>query len=79
MLTEWTRLGLLNSLLGLLSTLMNILITQKGYTSVTAKITISVISGICRSMLCWCIMYNYLLSELIWIHEREVTNSVEQR
>lgn len=53
---------------------MNILTTQGGHVSVTAKITIAITSGICGSMLCLCIVYNWLLSKIIALHDKEAKN-----
>ncbi|MCJ1243330.1 hypothetical protein MMC30_000527 [Trapelia coarctata] len=65
--------GLLNSLVGLISTLVNVYTAQNGEFSVTAKVTI-IATGICASMTAFLFLVynNWALSRVKSEHDKEV-------
>jgi hypothetical protein len=66
------RPGLSHSLIGLFTTLVNVFSAQKGYLSVTAKVTIAVTTVCCGSMLALNVVYGQLLNAIITDYDREV-------
>jgi hypothetical protein len=66
------RLGLSHSLIGLLTTLVNVATAQNGNLSLTAKVTVAVTTVIGGSMLGLSVLYGQLLDNLITDQDREV-------
>ena len=68
------RPGTSNSLISLLSTLVSILSSHGGHVSITAKITVGIVSGLFSIMVSFCLLYNKLLNRVILVHEQEMRN-----
>lgn len=62
----------MNSLIGLFTTILNVLAMQGGNLSVTAKVTVAVTSVCGGVMLVMSVVYNYLLDKLITDEDRKV-------
>jgi hypothetical protein len=73
------RPGLSHSLIGLFTTLVNVFSAQKGYLSVTAKVTIAVTTVCGGSMLALNVVYGQLLNAIITDHDREVAGDSQPR
>ena len=72
MLTERKRPVLLNSVVGLITVLVNVYTAQGGHWSVTAEVTIVVIGMYAGSMSVLTLVYNWLLEEIKTPHDREL-------
>jgi hypothetical protein len=66
------RQGLSHSLIGLLTTLVNVTTAQNGNLSLTAKVTVAVTAAVGGSMLGLSVLYGQLLDNLITDRDREV-------
>lgn len=66
------RPGLSHSLIGLLTTLVNVAAAQNGNLSLTAKVTVAVTTAVSGSMLGLSVLYGQLLDNLITERDREV-------
>jgi hypothetical protein len=72
-------LGLLNSLVSLLITLVNIITAHNNHWSITAKITLAV-SGICTGfMFILFLVYSWLLEEIKTLKDREIARSKKHK
>lgn len=63
--------------MGLLTTLVNVLSTQGGHFSITAKITVIVVAIYCESMFLLIVWYNRLLDSIMTPHDRQVAQHGE--
>lgn len=70
-----TRPGLSHSLIGLLTTIVSVLTTQDRHFSVTAKITIAIITVWGGSMLTLALVYNRMLNKIMTPHDEEVVEN----
>ena len=64
--------GRKDSLIGLLTTLVNVATAQNGNLSLTAKVTVAVTTAVGGSMLGLSVLYGQLLDNLITDRDREV-------
>ena len=71
------RPGLSHSLIGLLTTIVSVLTTQDRHFSVTAKITITIITIWGGAMLTLAIVYNRILDKMMTPHDKEVVENGE--
>ncbi|KAF3031688.1 hypothetical protein E8E12_000490 [Didymella heteroderae] len=67
--------GLSHSLIGLLTTVVNVLAAQGGNMSLTARVTVAVTTACGGIMLVLIVVYNQLLNRLITAQDREVARS----
>lgn len=71
------RPGLSHSLIGLLTTVVSVLTTQDRHFSVTAKITITIITVWGGTMLTLAIVYDRILNKIMTPHDKEVVENGE--
>ncbi|KAL9084616.1 MAG: hypothetical protein Q9165_007971 [Trypethelium subeluteriae] len=72
-----SRPGLSHALIGLLTTTVNIITTQRGHASVTAKITLTIISACGSFMLAMIILYKRLLDQLMTPRDKQLAHDGE--
>jgi hypothetical protein len=71
------RPGLSHSLIGLLTTVVSVLTTQDRHFSVTAKITLTIITVWGGSMLTLAVIYDRILEKIMTPHDKEIVANGE--